>query len=374
MREPFVSVIVPTYNRAYCLAATVDSALGQTHSHIEVIIIDDGSTDGTSDLVAGRYGHEPRVRYIRQANAGVSAARNHGIRLVRGDYVSLLDSDDVWLPFKVELQLACLRAYPDAGMVWTDMHAVDPDGNVIGERYLERFYSGYRLFDADDLFDRSQPLVEIVPHLAEIVGSNRVCAGDVYAPMVLGNLVHTSTVLMSRDRLAAAGCFDERQRSGEDHEFHLRTCRAGRVAFADIPTIKYLVGREDQLTRPQFKPQIAQKFLTTMTDALAQDRDRITLPQSLIDDVLADAHFSLGEALLDQARAAEARPHLLATLRHKPWQRRPLMLWSLSFVPPPVLARLRAVLRRLREPGSADVASRQHTSREADELVRNRAR
>ena len=81
MSSDTVSVIIPTYNRAHCLGNAVDSVLAQTHAHVEVIIIDDGSTDGTSNLVASRYGSDERVRYIQQANSGVAAARNHGFRV-----------------------------------------------------------------------------------------------------------------------------------------------------------------------------------------------------------------------------------------------------------------------------------------------------
>ena len=109
MQAPLVSVVVPTYNRAYCLARTIDSALGQTHPSVEVIVVDDGSVDETAEMVAARYGSDARVRLIRQANAGVSAARNTGLRVARGDYVALLDSDDVWEPWKLELQVACMQ-------------------------------------------------------------------------------------------------------------------------------------------------------------------------------------------------------------------------------------------------------------------------
>ncbi len=146
MFAALVSVIVPTYNRAYCLARTVDSALSQTHGNVEVVIVDDGSTDGTEALVQAKYGLEPRVRYYRQSNTGISGARNAGLLRARGDYVALLDSDDVWLPWKLEVQLACMRAHPDLGMTWTDMIAVDPDDKVTHEAYLRRMYGAYRWY------------------------------------------------------------------------------------------------------------------------------------------------------------------------------------------------------------------------------------
>src|SRR5690349_14194018 len=107
---PLVSIIVPTFNRAYCLGRTVRSALAQTHAGIEVIVVDDGSTDGTRELVRELMAADGRVRYAFQSNRGVSAARNRGLKLAAGAFVAFLDSDDVWKPWKLELQLACMRA------------------------------------------------------------------------------------------------------------------------------------------------------------------------------------------------------------------------------------------------------------------------
>lgn len=102
-----VSVVIPSYNRAYCIADSVRSVLAQTHSDLEVIIVDDGSTDDTESVLAS-LGDE-RIRYVRQENAGACVARNHGVDLARGDIIAFHDSDDLWLPTKLERQLAALE-------------------------------------------------------------------------------------------------------------------------------------------------------------------------------------------------------------------------------------------------------------------------
>lgn len=350
MSDGLVSIIIPTYNRAHCLARAIDSALGQTYGDVEVIVIDDGSTDGTRALVGDRYGSDRRVRYVRQDNRGVSAARNHGIRLVLGDFAALLDSDDVWKPWKLELQVACLRAFPDAGMVWSDMSAVSTGGALVAERYLKRFYGTYRLFSSDDLFDRSLPLAEIAPGLSAEVGDHRAYAGEIYAPMVMGNLVHTSTVLLRRDRLQASGFFDEAVRTGEDHEFHLATCRAGRVAYVDLPTILYEVGADDALTRAEFNVPMARHFLTTLTRSLARDGARIRsrIPEATVVHVRADAHRWLGESLLGAGERREARREFLQSLRVDPRQPRLLAFYAAAFLPPPVRERVAGAYRALK--------------------------
>src|SRR5262245_55073016 len=128
MSRPLVSVVIPTFNRAYCLADAIDSVISQTYPNVEVVLIDDGSTDTTPALIEERYGRDERVRYVRQDKSGTNIARNHGLRLARGEFVALLDSDDYFLPWKLEMEVACLEALPDAGMIWTDMDALDSDG------------------------------------------------------------------------------------------------------------------------------------------------------------------------------------------------------------------------------------------------------
>jgi glycosyltransferase involved in cell wall biosynthesis len=103
MHPPRVSIVIPTYNRAWTLAEAIDSVLGQTFASFEIIVVDDGSTDGTARLLQ-RYGSA--VRVLRQINQGVSAARNAGIRSARGELIALLDSDDLWRPEKLARQVA----------------------------------------------------------------------------------------------------------------------------------------------------------------------------------------------------------------------------------------------------------------------------
>src|SRR5205814_4707411 len=101
-----VSVILPTFNRAHCIGQAIDSALQQTYRDLEVIVVDDGSTDETHQLIKRKYGDLESVKYIFQENMGVGAARNTAIRAAKGEFIAFLDSDDIWKPWKIELQLA----------------------------------------------------------------------------------------------------------------------------------------------------------------------------------------------------------------------------------------------------------------------------
>jgi glycosyltransferase involved in cell wall biosynthesis len=130
--SPLVSVVIPAYNTARTVRATVESALEQTISDLEVIVVDDGSADETASVVLAI--EDDRVRLVRQPNGGVAAARNAGIRESRGQWVAFLDSDDVWLPYKLERQLAVLDAHPDVLAVQAGAYFVDDELRVLRVR------------------------------------------------------------------------------------------------------------------------------------------------------------------------------------------------------------------------------------------------
>ena len=114
---PLVSVIIPTHNSARFIAQAVDGVLAQTYKHYEVIVVDDGSSDNTGDVLQQFAGH---IRYHRQDNRGPAAARNAGIKIAQGEFVCFLDADDVWAPNKLELQTEFMAAHNDVGLLFAD--------------------------------------------------------------------------------------------------------------------------------------------------------------------------------------------------------------------------------------------------------------
>lgn len=341
MNAPVVSVVIPTFNRAIRVQRAIASALAQTHTAVEVVVVDDGSTDRTAELITERFGDDGRLHLIRTENRGVAPARNTGLDAVTGSFVAFLDSDDEWFPWKIEFQLDCL-ATVDAGMVWSDMRAVDADGVEVAPRYLRTFYRRYHEVDIAEVLDG--PVVMERPEF----GTCRLWHGDLYRAMLGGNLVHTSTVLLTRERLGAVREFDEALiRTGEDFDFHLRTCAAGPVAFADTPTITYRVGAPDQLTRPDLMVQMAANYVHTIDKALDTDRGRT--PASHLRRAKAGAEGWLGEELLEAGLPGEATPHLRAAIRG-PKPIRAVSLWLLSLLPERAAAVARRVLGGVTRP------------------------
>ncbi len=128
MPPAMISVVIPVYNAESYLAQALESVARQTCTTIEILVIDDGSTDRSEEVAQGY--PDSRIRVVRQPNGGPAAARNHGVRLARGDFLAFLDADDLWEPLKLEVQLEALRARPDAAMAFGELiqvrDAVDP--------------------------------------------------------------------------------------------------------------------------------------------------------------------------------------------------------------------------------------------------------
>lgn len=126
--QPLVSVVISTYNRSDYVGDTVESVINQTYPNIDLIVVDDGSTDGTGEIIR-RFGD--KVRYVWQENAERASARNHGLRLAKGEFIAFLDSDDLWMPDKIEQAVKFLRANPRFGLVYTDYVQIDGEGREL---------------------------------------------------------------------------------------------------------------------------------------------------------------------------------------------------------------------------------------------------
>ena len=201
---PTVSVVIPTYNRALFLGVAVASVREQTYPCMEIVIVDDGSTDDTAQVVA-MLGNG--IRYITQANAGPAAARNRGIQEARGDLVAFLDTDDRWLPEKTAKQVALISDRPEVALVASD-EAME---NAAGETLFASNFNHRGIFD--QIAGGAQGIVPNAPGL-----------------LLRVNFISTSTVLARRSVLTGLGGFNRELRYGEDLELWLRIAAEHEVA------------------------------------------------------------------------------------------------------------------------------------------------
>ena len=207
---PAVSVVIPAYNRAASILAAIDSVLRQTWRDFELIVVDDGSRDGTQDVVRGI--DDPRLRLIETPhNMGASAARNLGIAEARADWVAFQDSDDEWLPLKLERQMARLLA---------------PGANFVAG------YCGMLILGEPDETPGAGGRLQV--RYFPDVGETRL-EGDLLVPLLRGSLISTQTLVARRDRLDEIGGFDPEMRSLIDWDCVLRLAPLGPIAFVDEP-------------------------------------------------------------------------------------------------------------------------------------------
>jgi glycosyltransferase involved in cell wall biosynthesis len=351
---PCVTIVMPTYNRAALLPGTIDAVLAQTFGDFELIVVDDGSGDDTAGVLGRRYADEPRLRYLRKPNGGVSSARNLGLAQARGEFIAFLDSDDLWQPWKLQLQVAALRALAPhgVGMLWTNLDVVDEHGQLVKQAHLRDAYSAYGQLAKHGIavFEHEAGLAELVPEAAAPQADARVYWGDVRSRMLIGNLCQPSTLMMTRERADAIGGFDESMVSGEDHAYHLKASRAGPAALLDASAVLYRKGAADQLTQPAYRWMIASNYLKTLLPEVERERawGRLDLPQALLTETIASACEWVGMEMWYREDYAAAHRHFGASLRQRWKQPKLWALYLVTAVPPAAIEFLRQTLRRLR--------------------------
>ncbi|MGQ0715413.1 MAG: glycosyltransferase family 2 protein [Gemmatimonadaceae bacterium] len=345
-----VSVVIPSYNRARLVGGAIESVMSQTWPYVEALVIDDGSTDETEAAVAPyveKYGE--RVRYVRKPNGGVASARNVGFTLARGEFIALLDSDDLWLPWKAAVQVELMRRYPDVGMVWTDLSSVTDSLEMLEPAHLRTFYHNYQRVRIEDLMQRGGGMGELGRSAPGDLGERPFYVGDIFSGMFLGSLVHTSTAVLRRERLQRAGGFDESfRRAGEDYEFHLRTTFCGPVGFVDASSILYRVGNADQITSHALL-HIARGNLATVLRWQTIGRHRLTLTTRAITERIAESHAWVGDVELRQGDRGAARTAFMRSLRAGPPDLRRLGMLFVTLMPRKLVQTVVDLRRRARD-------------------------
>ncbi|HEV7332022.1 MAG TPA: glycosyltransferase [Flavisolibacter sp.] len=134
--QPLVSVLITVYNDENHIAQAIESIQQQTYQHFEIVVVDDGSTDGTAHILTVFAGEDARIRVIRQPNGGTANAANNGIQFCKGKYIARLDSDDISYPNRLQEEVNFLEAHPEVGLVGGGCHIADANGRIIGTRNI----------------------------------------------------------------------------------------------------------------------------------------------------------------------------------------------------------------------------------------------
>lgn len=251
MNTPRISVVIPAYNAAWCVARAIDSVLSQAWRDCEVIVVNDGSTDDTAAVLAGYRKH---ICVLTQKNAGLSAARNAGIAAARGEWIAFLDADDWWLPAKLAEQMALVGARPDIGFCSTAALIVSPDGQPL-DRWDDAGVDG-------DI-------------LRDIFATNATVAGS------------GSAVLARRSLFEQIGGFDTALRSLEDIDMWMRLAAVARYACVREPLTCIVRAPGSMSRNREVMRSSAIRVMTKNRDLLGA-RDRGAFWRRAMAGVLAD--------------------------------------------------------------------------------------
>jgi glycosyltransferase involved in cell wall biosynthesis len=271
-----VSVVIPTYNSAAFLGAAIQSVLSQTYSDFEVVVVDDGSTDNTESVV---HSFGDQVCYVKQQNKGAGAARNHGIKRSRGEYVAFLDADDLWLPGKLGEQIPLLDRDPELGLVYSDW-AVVPEQGEVGPSYL-----------------RNLP----------------AAGGYVFDELVQCGFILTSGTIVRRSCLDDVGCFDETLSIAQDYDLWLRICYRWKIALVNKPLV-IKRNRDGNLSSNLTKTAVERIVL--FEKALKEFPDMTPRSRRLVRRQVALNYWDVGYHHFEGMLLKEARKNFMSSLSY----------------------------------------------------------
>ena len=299
---PPVSVVVPCYNAERYVGVTLAAIQAQLPAGSEIIVVDDGSTDGSAALVRSRF---PQARLLERPNGGVAAARNAGIAAASCDWIAFCDADDIWLPGKLEAQFAAMAAVPGCRMSYTAWHVW--------------------------VSSEPEPMASEVDALADLQRPG--ASGWLYPELLLDCVVWTSTVLARRSVFEDVGVFDTGLRIGEDYDLWLRASRVTRIERVPRPLALYRqhpASITRSAPRDNYRGRVVQKALDTW--GLAGPDGRLA-DATAVRVGLARSWSEYAYTQLAAGQRAEGRKSARRALAVDPAHLPGWKLWLRSFLP-----------------------------------------
>lgn len=277
MNEIKISVIIPTYNSAAYIERTLDSVLSQCELPDEIVIVDDGSSDNTIKVLE-EYEEKHRdvfsnIRVFQQTNQGAGAARNRAVKEAHSEWIAFLDSDDIWMPGKLEAVKTVMKNYPDASIIAHDEYAVD-------EKDLE----ARQLCKLHERYDKSQ---------------------DLFIQLYQGNLFSTSCMVIRKEVIEKAGGFDESLRSAQDYDLWIRCSLNGKLHYIPEPYEIY-VTREGNITSNTYRRydcemRICKKYIPEIEKKLGKKKAEEVVRKRIFNIHKIETYLSLRQKKIKTA-------------------------------------------------------------------------
>lgn len=292
--DPTISVVIPTHNRAHLIGQAIDSVLAQTYKDYEIIVVDDGSTDNTRELLSEYW---DSISYIYQENQGASAARNTGIKVAKGNYISFLDSDDWYLPNRIEKHVEILEQFNDISIVYSNFSQADANGNI-----LKR----------------------------EAVAQSQLRSGYIFEEVLLRKAMfgNVQTWTVNRKCFEEIGYFNTELKMSEDRELSLRLAKKYKIYAIKEPLvvirqIPSSLGRCSAKEREYYRF----KFLDILFDEFKDDPVVLANKKK----VIADYYFMAGLGYIKEENNSEAQRRFLTSLSYNPFHLRSYIYFLMTF-------------------------------------------
>lgn len=284
MKElPLVSVVTATYNMGKYVGLAVESVLAQDYPAIEIIVVDDGSTDNTSEVLS-KYREDSRVKIICQENAGQTVAKNRAVQAAKGEYIAFCDADNLWLPNKLSRQIKYFNEHCDIAVVYGDITLIDADGDPLPTTQAKRY------------------------------------SGKITGRLLVDNFVTFNTALVSRRVLEAVGGFDESLRMGIDYDLWLRISVNHTFQYLPEPFVLYRIWGGQMSNKQEERLSNCFKLLNNFLDKH---------PKSVTPDEVnrgwAHTYVSRGKLRASQKRYLNALEDYFKAFRYRPYD---LRLWK----------------------------------------------
>ena len=331
-----VSVIVPTYNRAAFLPIAIQSLFEQSFQNIEIIVVDDGSTDETKVVL------EPlmdKIKYITTEHKGTAHARNTGMKAATGEYIAFLDSDDLYLPHKLELQVAFMEDHPEVDMVCTEFSGVDIDGNI-DEFHMRDYHPIWKRMEltCEDIFSiqgKCSP-VSVGEEFTYYIG-------NIFKFVLMDTLFPTNTVLLRKKILKNVGYQNESYRYLQEYEFFLRICKNHMVGFINTPTYMLyyhhaqstnFITIEGEKTKQEVlkRIEVLSILLSCVLDWGYADKAYYKKNKNLVNCRFAELYCIIGVEWLEYGDQKKARKSFQSSYKFAFGIKAPIFWWF-SFIP-----------------------------------------
>jgi len=313
-KNPKVSVVIPTYNSAQFIVETLESVFAQTYKDYEVIVVDDGSTDNTREVLKP---YMSKIRYIYKENGGVASARNVGIKNARGEYIAFLDSDDLWLPEKLEKQMEYFKSNPDVVLVFSDC-ILFGDKELIRKKNTKRIYS-YKY------------------------------KGDMFLHLLQENFIPTLTVIAKKECFDEVGYFDtdESLISSEDYDMWLRIARSFKIGYIEEPLAKRRVSRKSLSFSNINRAYMA--TLKVIRKTVDNIEDKSLNKRKFLKNRLLNLYLNWGLSHFVNNNFKEARGQFVLAIKHNPINLRAIIYYIATFLTYDQVEIIRKIKRKLKE-------------------------